>query len=146
MSDDLSPFERALSTGLRVTRNAVGVPVTYLRGATSLTISNAVQGYTSKQSIDVGGTEQVVETIEWNIGVNELSALGPPESGDIITRVVQGVSHVFSVECLSLGETAWDWSDPGRTQYKISSRKDGASAFEVSEPTGFDLAGGELRY
>jgi len=41
-----------------------------------------------------------------------------------------------------LGETEWDWSDNAKSQFVIHTRKDGA--YEVSQPTGFDLSGNEL--
>ena len=141
---DLSPFERAISNGLQTTRYFMGVPIVYTRGGTSLTISRALQGTTHKRSIEVGETEQVVQFQQWHIGVLDLSPLGPPERGDLITRVIDNVTHVFSVEAIALGETEWDWSDVAKTQYIINTRKSGDSAFEVSEPTGFDLSGNPL--
>jgi len=97
-----------------------------------------------KLPIDVGGAEQVVEISDWLIRVSDLAGL-TPASGDIIVRVIDGTTYTWSVETRELGETEWDWSDTARTTYRIRARKDGASAYEVSEPTGFDLAGNELR-
>jgi|32_taG_2_1085360.scaffolds.fasta_scaffold09129_2 hypothetical protein len=146
MSDDLGPFERAVKVGLQVTRNAGGVPVTYSRGATTLSISSALQGRTNKTSIDVGGEEQVVEMQQWLIAVEDLRSLAPPQSGDLITRNIGGTDYVFTVEAMTIGEVAWDWSDVAKSQYDITTRKDGSAAYEVSEPTGFDISGNELRY
>jgi hypothetical protein len=137
-------FETAISAGLTALRGIAGSPVTYTQGATTLTISNAVQGATMKLPIDVGGAEQVVEISDWLIRVSDLAGL-TPASGDIIVRVIDGTTYTWSVETRELGETEWDWSDTARTTYRIRARKDGASAYEVSEPTGFDLAGNELR-
>lgn len=146
MSDDLSPHERAVRTGLNTARRYGGVPVTYSRGATTLTVNNALQSTTVKANIEVGGEEQVVETQLWLIAVNDLASLGTPEVGDIIARNIQGTVYSFTVETLDFGDVAWDWTDTGKTQFAINTRKDGASAYEVSEPNGFDLQGNELRY
>ena len=148
MSDDLSPFERALAQSIGHMRNSFGVPVTYTRGATTLTIQNALQGATSKKSIESDNNyeETVVETQEWLIALEDLASLAPPAVGDLIVRNIEGTTYTFTVETLELGEVAWDWSDNGKTQYRIMARKDGASAYEVSEPNSFDISGNEMRY
>lgn len=125
-------------------RTLCGSPVTYTQGATTLTISQAVQGNTLKSTIEVGSAEQVVEIADWLIRVTDMAAL-TPASGDIIVRVIDGTTYTWTVEARDYGATEWDWSDTSRTTYRIRSRKDGESAYEVSEPTGFDLAGNELR-
>jgi len=144
--DNRTPQEKQIESLLRVHRRNFGTEVVYSRGATDLTISSAIQGSTKKANIDVGDEEQVVETIEWLIGVEDLSPVGPPQFGDTITRIIEGTSYVFKVTALYMGESPWDWSDRARSQYRINTRKDGANAFEVSEPTGFDLEGNELTY
>ena len=140
-----SHFETAIKAGLTAVRTIAGSPVTYAQGATTLTIDNAVQGATMKLPIEVGGSEQVVEISDWLIKVSDLAGL-TPASGDIITRVIDGTTYTWSVETRELGETEWDWSDTSRSTYRIRARKEGASAYEVSKPTGFDLAGNELKY
>ena len=140
-----SPHERALKAGLDATRRSHGVDVTYSRGASTLTVSRALQGDTFKTSIEVSGAEQVVETQQWLIGVADMGTLAPPQVGDLIKRTIDGTEHVFSVEGLNPGVAPWDWSDTGKTQYEIQTRKDGAAAFEVTNPSGFDLAGEEIR-
>lgn len=143
---DFSFLDHSVDVVLEHTRNMNASSITYTRGATTLTISKASQGQSVKRSIDVGGEEQVVETQEWMVGVSDLASLAPPQSGDLIARTINGTTHTFTVECLDMGESPWDFTDNGRTEYRIQTRKDGASAFEVSEPTGFDLQGNELRY
>jgi len=140
-----SPLETAVQAGLDAVRKVHGASVTYSRGETDLTVAQAVQGRTGKITIDVGGAEQVVEAADWLIKVSDLSPLAPPQPGDTITRVVEGETYIWTVEILDLSEAAWDWSDTSRTTYRIRSRKDGAAAYEVSVPTGFDLAGNELK-
>ena len=139
---DLSLFERTVKLGLQLTRNVTGASVIYQRGATSLTISNAIQGYSSKQPIEVGGAEQVVEVQHWHIAVIDLAGLAPPQRGDLIIRYIDRVPHIFSVETLNLGEVEWDWADNAKSTYDITTRRDGA--YDISEPTGFDLSGNEI--
>jgi hypothetical protein len=139
---DLSPFERAIKTGLRVTRRTQGVAITYRRNSTNVKVRHALQGRTDKLTIDVGGDEQVVETQDWYIAVEDIASLGTPQRGDLIIRKIDGVTYTFSVECPTIGEMEWDWSDTAKSQYIIRTRKDGA--YEVSQPTGFDISGNEL--
>jgi len=138
--------ENALQAGMAALRTMSGVPVTYTSGATVLSISNAVQGDTRKGTIEVGGDEQVVEIADWLIAVKDFESLGStPNEGDTIARVISGTTYTWTVEHRDMGETHWDWSDTSRTQYRIRTRKDGAGAYEISQPTGFDLGGNELR-
>ena len=138
----LSSHERALSAGLSATRRAMGIPVTYTRGATTLTVSKAVQGDTFKAELD----GVIVEFQDWLISVADLSPLSAPEIGDLITRNIDGTDYVFTLEHPSEGRPSWDWSDTGKTQYRIHTRKDGAAAFDVPQKNGFDLSGTEMRY
>ena len=140
-----SPLEFALQAGMSATRVLAGASVSYTQGATTLTIDQAVQGQTGKATIEVGEAEQVVEIADWLIKVSDMSGL-TPAGGDIIVRVVDGTTFTWTVEARNIGETECDWSDTSRTTYRIRTRKDGAAAYEVSKPTGFDLAGNELRY
>jgi len=141
-----TPLENAVIANLNAVRKVHGASVTYSRDSTSLTVSQAVQGSTGKTTIDVGGTEQVVEVADFIIKVSDLGDLAPPQNGDLIVRVIGDDSYTWTVEPLSAGETAWDWSDTARTTYRIRTRKDGADAYEVSETSGFDLAGDELKH
>jgi len=138
-----SHFETALQAGMNAIRTVAGAPITYAQGGFTLTISNAVQGRTLKTTIEVGEEEQIVEVADWLIEVVDLAGI-IPAAGDIITRVIDGSTYVWTVETRGMGETEWDWSDTSRTTYRIRTRKDGASAYEVSNPTGYDLAGNEL--
>ena len=145
-----SVFEQAIRTGLSAIRSNAGSPITYMQTSTgvSITIDDAVQGRTRKDNISVGGAEQVVETADFLVKVERFEALGDtdiPEPGDLITRVIDGVTYTWTVEARDFGETAWDWSDTSRDTYRIRTRKDGDGAYEVSQPSGFDLSGNELR-
>ena len=82
---------------------------------------------------------------DWLIPVASYT-LGVPEIGDTITRTVNGVAYTYTVESMDYGQSPWDWSDTAKTQYRIKTRKDGSSAFGVTEPNGFDVSGGEMRY
>jgi hypothetical protein len=141
-----SAFETAIQAGLAAARQVAGSSITYGRGETTLTVTDAVQGETRKGVIDVGGSEQIVEMCDWMIEVSALSGLSDtPDPEDTITRVIDGTTYTWTVEHRELGQSHWDWSDTSRTQYRIRTRKDGATAYEISKPTGFDISGNELR-
>lgn len=138
-----SAFERALTAGLALSRTVAGVSVTVTRGATSINLT-AVQGQTQKLVIDET-SEATVDAVDWLIPVAAYT-LGSPAAGDIITRKINGTTYTYTVESLQMGQQPWDWSDTGKTQYRIRSRKDGGSAFDVVQPNGFDISGNEMRY
>ena len=70
-----SAFETAIQAGLAAARQVAGSSITYGRGETTLTVTDAVQGETRKGVIDVGGSEQIVEMCDWMIEVSALSGL-----------------------------------------------------------------------
>ena len=141
----LSFHERALRSGMRASRLIAGVSVTYTRGATVLTISDAIQGQLRYGTLGDFGASLVVELVDWLIDASALT-LGDPAIGDTIARVIDGTTHTYTVENMEQGLSHWDWSDTGRTQYRIRTRKDGASAFTITKPNGFDISGNEIRY
>ncbi len=146
MSINRSPFENALKAGLDATRYAHGVQITYKRGGLSRTISKAIQGYSRKREIEVGDEEILVEYQQWHIAVADLAAFGIPQVRDKITRYsdADGSTRTFTVEQLDLSESCFDWADIGRTHYLIQTRLDGDDAFEIINPSGFDLAGNPI--
>jgi hypothetical protein len=139
-----SAFENAITAGLKMSRRVAGVSVTVTRGVTTITVDKAIQGQTQKRPLQEN-SETTVDSADWFISVAEYT-LGTPAVGDIITRVIDGTSYVYTVETPDYGMQCWDWSDTAKTQYRIHSRKDGGSAFDVSKPNGFDLSGTEMRY
>jgi hypothetical protein len=140
----VSAFESAIGAGLKMIRRTAGVSVTVTRGATTITVSDAVQGQSQKQIIDETA-ETVVEGCDWLISVASYT-LGQPAVGDIISRKVNGITYYWTVESPVIGISHFDWSDTARTTYRIRARKDGAAAFEIVQPNGFDLSGSEMRY
>lgn len=140
----MSILESAITAGLALTRTAAGVPVTVSRGATTITVSNAIQGTTQKGPLGED-TEATVDFADWLIPVASYT-LGTPAVGDTIARTVNGVTYTYTVESMDYGQSPWDWSDTAKTQYRIKTRKDGSSAFDVTTPNGFDVRGEEMRY
>jgi len=136
--------ERALLSGLALARSVAGIAVTVTRDSTTINISKAMQGQTSKQPLG-DDTEITVDTADWLIAVSDYT-IGTPANGDIITRTLSGTTYTYTVETPDYAQQCWDWSDTSKTQYRIHSRKDGATAFDVSKPNGFDLGGIEERY
>lgn len=141
----LSPHELALRAGLRASRQFAGVAVTYSRDASSLSILKAIQGTTRYATLSHTGTEIVVELVDWLIDEVALT-LGTPEIGDTITRVLDDASYVYTVEQPEMGLSHWDWSDTGRTQYRIRTRKTSPAPVIDSKPNGYDIRGEEIRY
>ena len=140
-----TPFELALQAGMSAARCLAGDSVTYSRGASTATVSNAVQTKTEFEVLDGSGVAAVVEAVEWLVAVADLP-FGEPQVGDTITRVVGGTSHTYTVEHPGQGVSHFEYTDTGRTQFRIRTREDGLTAFTVTKPNGFDLSGNEIRY
>jgi len=136
-------LERAIAAGLALSRGVAGDSITITRGASTIT-ATAVQGQTQKLVIDEN-SESTVDAVDWLIPVTAYT-LGVPAIGDIITRNLNGTTYTYTVEALQFGQQAWDWSDTGKTQYRVRTRKDGGAAFDVVTPNGFDVSGNEMRY
>ena len=85
-----SALESAIGAGLKMIRRTAGVSVTVTRGASVVTIADAVQGQSQKVVIDET-SETVVEACDWLVSVASYT-LGTPAVGDIISRIVNGVS------------------------------------------------------
>lgn len=136
-------LERAITAGLALSRGVAGDTVTITRGASTIT-AVAVQGQTQKITID-DVSAATVDAVDWLISVAAYTH-GTPAIGDIITRNLNGTNYVYTVESLQFGQQPWDWTDTGKTQYRIRSRKDGAAAFDIVTPNGFDVSGNEMRY
>lgn len=141
----MTAFEAALQAGMSAARIVAGDSVTYSRGASTVTVSDAIQTSTRFEVLDGSGLTAVVEAVEWLIAVVNLP-LGEPQAGDIITRNIGGVNHVYTVEHPGEGVNLFEYSDTSRTQYRIRTREDGIAAYTVTKANGFDLAGNEIRY
>lgn len=141
----LSIHELAVKVSLRSARLIEGTSVTYTRGATTITINHAIQSGIEYTTLSQDGSEAVVEVVPWLIDRAALT-LGEPQVGDLITRTVNDVARVYTVEFLGIGQNFWDWTDTSQTQYIIRTREDGAAAYKITQPNGFDLAGEEMRY
>jgi len=138
-----SLVERALKVGLRAASRVMGVSVTYTRGATTLTIADAIPIDQEFGGLANSGTEAVVDVIDWMIEASLLTT-GIPAVGDVITRVIDGTSYAYSVECPSPGVLHYEISETHRGYYLIHTREDGT--YQDVEYNDFDLAGDEMRY
>ena len=138
-------FEHAVGVTLEGIRSIAGDRIRYTHGNSggSYDINGAVQGDTQKGTIEVGGAETICELSEFLIRVDQFREL--PKQGDRIERTIGQTTHVWSVEARFTGEAVFDWSDYARTTIRVRCRKEGEKAFEVSNPSGFDLAGNEIR-
>ncbi len=136
-----NPQTTALAAGLAAARTVAGVSVTYARGGISLTIQ-AIPADVEYRTLPESGSEIVVKVVPWLIAASDISTLSPPQVGDLITRG----TTVYTVEHLGQGDAHWDWLDTQETYYRIRTREDGATAYTVTKPNGFDLQGSEVRY
>jgi len=121
----------------------MGVSVTYTRGATTLTISNAIPLDQEFGSLADSGSEAVADSLGWMIDSSVLTT-GEPQVGDIITRVIDGTSYVYSVESPSPGVLHWEISETYRGWYRIHTREDGT--YKAVTYNDFDISGSEMEY
>ncbi|MBN9521084.1 hypothetical protein J0H58_21625 [bacterium] len=105
---------------------ALGGAVTYTRGAQQIPVADAVVGRTVFSSNQQGAARVEFGDRDYLIPVASLTALGEPTAGDRITDVVNGVELTFQVQKPGTGEPAWRYSDPGRTTYRIHTKRVGS--------------------
>lgn len=101
---------------------AGGRTVAYTRGATSVTIT-AVLGRTLFASNEEGGPRVEFGDRDYLVNVAALAALGfgEPRVGDRVTDA----GLTFEVQTPDVGEPAWRYSDPGRTDYRLHTKQVG---------------------
>lgn len=104
---------------------AFGVSVTYARGAQQVTVADAVVGRTVFASNQQGAARVEFGDRDYLIPVASLTALGEPAVGDRITDTVNGTVMTFEVKKPGTGEPAWRYSDPGRTTYRLHTKRVG---------------------
>ena len=138
-----SLVERCLKVGLRAASRVMGVSVTYTRGATTLTISNALPADQEFAGLADSGSEAVADSIDWLIDASLLTT-GEPQVGDLIARVIDGTTYTYSVECPSPGVLHWELSETHRGWYRVHTREDGT--YKAVEYNDFDVSGNEVRY
>ena len=95
--------ESSVSAGLRANRRVSGQFVTYSRGATTLSITQAVKQSRRPETIEGSGSESVVMVVVWRIGATDLGTLVLPEIGDTITA--SGTVH--KIEAMGYGDLGW---------------------------------------
>ena len=131
--------ESSVSAGLRANRRISGQFVTYSRGATTLSITQAVKQSRRPETIEGSGSESVVMVVVWRIAATDLGSLVLPEIGDTITA--SGTVH--KVEASGFGDVGWEYTDTGATEFTIRTRESGFH--ETVVPTARDLRGNEVR-
>lgn len=97
-----------------------GVTVTYTRGATSVTVTDAVPGNSFAASVQPQQVPARVEVQDrdYLITAASIASLGEPVVGDRITESGVGTFEVVR----RTGEPAWRWSDAERTLYRIHTK------------------------
>jgi hypothetical protein len=131
----MSPTSPLLSRGADFLKRQMGQagapaggPITYTRGAQSLTITTAWVGRTvfrMDNVMDVGAFVSYGER-DYLIPVEELATLtgpaGTPAQGDRITETINGTAMTF--EALApAGEPAWRLGDARRTWFRVHCKR-----------------------
>ena len=101
--------------------------VTYKRGASTATISNATVGETVFR-IDTGyGVFERHETRDYIVAVSDLGALSPPQRGDQIREVIDGVTEIFEVMAPG-AEPDWKYHDLDHSELRIHTKHVGSDS------------------
>jgi len=117
----LNLFAKARSWLGTQAANAAGVSVTYVRGATELSLT-AIVGRTVFSSINEGGPRVEFGDRDYLIEAADLT-LGEPAIGDRIKETIDGVLTMFEVMTPNTGEPAYRWSDAAHTRWRIHVKK-----------------------
>ncbi len=138
-----SAMELAIRAGLRVTRDVAGVPVNITQSSSTFTVARAIRADAKFSTLNASGQEAVIDFVDWLISIDDWVPTAFPVVGTTIVSVIDGVTTTYSVESPGQGVLHWEWSDSGRSQLRIHSRKQGE--YTQSMPNDFDLAGNEIR-
>lgn len=138
-----SAMELAIKAGLRASRSVAGVPIVVTQSGTSFTVANAVRADAKFSTLSETGQEAIVDFVDWLISIDEWAPTAMPAVGATLVSTIDGTSTTYSVESPGSGVLHWEWSDTGRSQIRVHTRKD--AAYTQSLPNGFDLAGNEVR-
>lgn len=100
------------------------VTVTYARGATTLTITDALVGRSILSSNQQGAARVVRTERDYLIPAASMGALGTPAEGDRITETINGTATTFKVLTPPTGEPAVRFSDEAtRTTYRVHTKR-----------------------
>jgi hypothetical protein len=136
-------MELAIKAGLRASRAVAGVSVMVTQDGTSFTVTNAIRADAKFETLNESGQEAIIDFVDWLIDINDWAPTAMPAVGATIVSVIDGTSTTYSVESPGVGVLHWEWSDAGRSQIRVHSRKD--SDYTVSIPNDFDISGNEIR-
>ena len=111
----------------RMLGTAAGVAITYTRGATTLTITeasgDATVGREQSTSEREGGPRKEWFDRDYLIRVSALTTLGEPQEGDLIAETINGVERAYKIMRPSNGERAWRFSDTEETCYRLHTKR-----------------------
>lgn len=106
---------------------AAGVAITYTRGATTITITeasgHATVGREQSPSEREGGQRKEWFDRDYLIQVASLASLGEPQEGDLITETVNGNERLYKVMRPPTGERAWRFSDTEETCFRVHTKR-----------------------
>lgn len=105
---------------------AAGGALTYSRTVNAVTTTASVTGWVGLEDRDEvtapsPNTRNKDRERDYLIPVDQLTAFGTPQKGDLITETVNGVAKTFVVSKRDT-EDEWRFSDHGETRYRIHTR------------------------
>ncbi|HAT09766.1 MAG TPA: hypothetical protein DCS97_04080 [Planctomycetes bacterium] len=95
-------------------------PVTYRRGEQTAQ-AMATVGRTPFR-VEDGGVLLRIDTRDFIISADQLTAFGNPEDGDQIDETTNGVTVTHEMYAPA-GEPPWRWSGPDRIRYRIHTQR-----------------------
>lgn len=119
-----SPLQNAMNSAAATTKAVAGVPITYSRGASSVSIALARKGFAKSMMSDEYGTSFETKIQDWIIDVADLafaSVATEPARGDRIAETVGGLVITYEVLPIA-GEETHRYSDACANRWRIHTK------------------------
>jgi len=121
----MSVLEDVLAVGLQAGLSLTATSLTYTQDGTPIENLSGTQGSTNWRVTDRDGFPIRKTSVDWIIEAATLVIDGVailPKRGDLITRVIGGVSRVYRVLPFGDDEQEYRFLDTGRTQLRIHTK------------------------
>lgn len=118
-------LEDVLAVGLQAGLSLSATSLTYTREGSASVVVNGTQGSTNWRVVNRDGFPVRKTSVDWIIEAATLAIDGVPilpKRGDLITRVIGGVSRVYRVLPFGDDEQEYRFLDTGRTQLRIHTK------------------------
>lgn len=118
-------LEDVLAVGLQAGLSLSATSLTYTRGDNTIEDMKGTQGSTNWRVVDRDGFPIRKTSVDWiieaaTLAIDDVPIL--PKRGDLITRVIGGVSRVYRVLPFGDDEQEYRFLDTGRTQLRIHTK------------------------